>query len=238
MSVKTGPQDSRAPRSPPYAAVMPVSLHRLLVLVLLHVVPCTALLSCAGSARPGAGVDRAPLVLIEATAWGSRPEPIEEARRHRLMRLTLHHAGVEWKADDDPYDKIRRLQSWGQREKAWPDLPYHYLIAPDGRVFEGRPIEYAGETNTTYDTRGHALVQLWGNFDTQQPTAKQIEATVALLARLSLEHEIDPASLAGHCDVAETACPGKNLYRLLEDGSLLRAVQARVAAERRADRAR
>ena len=134
--------------------------------------------------------------------------------------------GVLWKATDDPLDKIRRLQLWGQRAKDWPDVPYHYLIAPDGRIFEGRALHYAGETNTEYDTRGHALVQLWGNFEVQKPTQAQLDVTVRLLAWLCSEFDIDPSKIAGHRDVsAQTSCPGRQFYRHLEDGSLVARVR-------------
>jgi hypothetical protein len=46
------------------------------------------------------------------------------------------------------------MQGWGQREKKWPIVPYHFLIAPDGRIFEGRPIAYEPDSNTKYPLRG------------------------------------------------------------------------------------
>ena len=167
--------------------------------------------------------------IVAASDWQSRPLEIDAAKKHRVDRITLHHAGVVWRPTDDPFDKIRRLQIWGQRDKKWPDVPYHFLIAPDGRIFEGRSLEYAGETNTEYDTRGHALVQLWGNFEVQEPTAAQLDATVALLAWLCVDFEIEPSSIVGHRDVStQTSCPGRRLYRSLEDGSLVARVRSAI----------
>jgi hypothetical protein len=167
--------------------------------------------------------------------WGSAPQAIPAARQHVPDRITVHHAGVMWRADGNPYQNIKNLQSWGQRERNWPDLPYHYLIAPDGTIFEGRPVGYTPETNTSYDTRGHIGIQLWGNFEDQRTIEPQLRATVELIAWLCDTHQIDPATISGHKDVAEgTLCPGKDLYRYVEGGQLetwVREIMAGKKAE-------
>ncbi|MCB9892379.1 MAG: N-acetylmuramoyl-L-alanine amidase [Planctomycetes bacterium] len=171
-------------------------------------------------------------MIVSAGEWGSAPGRFAPELRHTPERLTVHHAGVATKPGEDYRDKMRRLQLWGQREKHWPDVPYHFLIAPDGTVFEGRPLGIAGATNTEYDTRGHALVQLFGDFEREEPTAAQLDAAVHVLAWLSTSLDIDPMSLRGHRDYAKTSCPGANLYRLLEDGSLLTRVIERIRGAR------
>jgi hypothetical protein len=131
-----------------------------------------------------------------------------------------------WKAGDDPVRKLAALQAWGQREKGWPDLPYHYLIAPDGRIFEGRPVVYEPETNTEYKVAGHFGVELWGDFSKQRPSREQLESLVKLTAWLAQEHRVDLKDVGGHRDRAKTECPGKDLYRYFEDGSFKKWVAA------------
>ncbi len=164
---------------------------------------------------------------ISAEQWGSDPLQIPEERKHTPKFITIHHAGVDWKAGSDPFKKIRDLQAWGKKTvedggKNWPDLPYHFLIAPDGRVFEGRPLEYEPETNTNYDVHGHIGVQLWGNFEVQRISSHQVTSAIHLVAWLSQEYGVDDALIGGHRDVAEdTSCPGADFYRYLEDGKFL-----------------
>jgi hypothetical protein len=134
--------------------------------------------------------------------------------------ITIHHAGVLWKAGDDPVAKIRALQVYGQREKRWPDLPYHFLIAPDGRIFAGRPVEYEPETNTSYKVAGHIGVELWGDFEKQRPSREQVVSLVKLVAWLAVEYKIEMKDIGGHKDRAETDCPGRDLYRYFQDGRL------------------
>src|SRR5688572_17554839 len=89
--------------------------------------------------------------LVTRQQWGSQPQQIPDSRKHTPKYITIHHAGVVWKTGNDPAAFVKNMQSWGQRDKGWPDLPYHFLIAPDGRIFEARRLEYEPESNTRYD---------------------------------------------------------------------------------------
>jgi hypothetical protein len=94
------------------------------------------------------------------------------------------------------------------------------MIAPDGRIFEARPLDYAPQSNTQYDLPGHVGVELMGNFQTQRPSRAQLESCVRLVAWLCGTYQIDPSQIAGHKDRAkgQTTCPGKDFDRYLADG--------------------
>ena len=167
-----------------------------------------------------ADVEKPPIV--SAAQWGSTPQPIPEARKHTPKYVTIHHAGVFVKSTTDPAKFVKNMQSWGQRDKKWPDLAYHFLIAPDGRIFEGRSLEYEPESNTKYPLQGHIGVELMGTFDKQRMTPKQLDSLVKLTAWLCQTQHIDPADIAGHNDRAQgqTSCPGADLYRYIKDGKI------------------
>lgn len=167
-----------------------------------------------------------PLVLREE--WGSKPHPIPEARRQTPRWITLHHAGVPW-TGKDPARFVRDMQTWGQNrprlekppmDTYWPDLPYHYLIAPDGRIFEGRDVRYEPESNTKYDLAGNIGVEMMGDFNVQPPTEAQLRSSVRVVAWLACAHGIALEHVRGHRDAApgQTDCPGKGFTRFLEDG--------------------
>jgi len=184
--------------------------------------PAPAVVATAPVATP------APYVLVlkpptvSAADWGSQPDPMPEALRHTPSRITLHHAGEEWKAGSDPYVKLKNLQTWGKAEKGWPDVPYHFLIAPDGRIFEGRSLDFAPDTNTNYDVKGHIGINVWGNFEVQRITQAQLESVVRLSAWLSDKYDLDVSTIASHRDIApgQTVCPGKDYYRYIESGQM------------------
>ena len=107
----------------------------------------------------GCALKPAPDPAIVAVAdWGGSAADPTRARRHTVTHITLHHQGEPFNAGTDPRQYLRRLQSWSRSTKGWLDIPYHYIIDLDGRIYAGRDIAYAGDTNTDYDPAGHALI--------------------------------------------------------------------------------
>ena len=149
---------------------------------------------------------------------------------HEIDMITLHHSGSAepLRPSDDPIEKLRGLQSWGQSARNWWDVPYHFLLDLDGTIYEGRDYRYMGETNTAYDPRGHLLISVIGNYNRQEPTEAQIEAITALMVWAAAEFDVPPERIYGHGDLAETSCPGTHLRKYLDDGTFHRAVAARV----------
>ena len=156
--------------------------------------------------------------IISVEAWGGSTVAAN-APPQQITHITLHHQGEIWQQGADVQAYLRRLQQWSRLTKRWADIPYHYVIAQDGRIHAARPLTQAGDTNTEYDPRGHALVMLVGNFEEQQPTAAQLHAAVALTAWLAREHKLGLDAIASHKDhSAQSVCPGKNLYADLASG--------------------
>jgi len=165
-----------------------------------------------------------PPKFVSAEEWGSQPDPIPEERRHTPKYVTLHHAGVLWTGDRDPIEFVRNMQAWGKRrpeiekpprDTYWPDLPYHFLIAPDGRIFEGRSLDYEPESNTQYELAGHLGVELMGDFEQQRPSPAQVESAVRLVAWLLAKYDRPLKSISTHRSVAkgQTSCPGRDFAR-------------------------
>jgi hypothetical protein len=114
---------------------------------------------------------------------------------------------------------MRNLQIWSRSEKKWIDLPYHYVIDLEGKIYEGRDIQYAGDTNTEYDPSGHALIEVVGNFEEVEPNQEQLDAVVKTMTWLAVKYSVPVDSIRAHKDYsAMTVCPGKNLYRYIENG--------------------
>ena len=151
------------------------------------------------------------------------------APAQRITHITLHHQGEVWLEGADPAAYLRRLQQWSRLTKRWADIPYHYVIAPDGRIYAARPLALPGDTNTEYDPTGHALLMLVGNFEEQQPTAAQLDAAVTLSAWLLQQHRLGLDAIASHKDYSsQTVCPGQNLYGYLASGWFRREVAQRL----------
>ncbi|WP_164016155.1 peptidoglycan recognition family protein [Pyxidicoccus trucidator] len=185
--------------------------------------------------RADAVAERLRPVMEERAKWGARPAQAERMPTHRDMprTITVHHSAEELPGSVDARKRVRGLQGWSLRDKKWGDIPYHYTIDYQGRIYVNREERFVGDTNTAYDPDGHLLVHLLGNYDTRQPNAAQLEALERVSAWLAYRYDIPSERILGHGEHAETACPGKNLRKLIDDGTLRTAVQKRVARARR-----
>lgn len=136
------------------------------------------------------------------------------------VRITVHHEGTKLEITDDAARKINAIQRWGMgSDKNWADIPYHFLIAPGGTIYEGRNPFTVGETSTEYDPGGHLLICCLGNRDTDTVPAGQLKSLVQLIEYSSKKFKIPIDSLRTHKDFSkQTTCPGKYLSAYFENG--------------------
>lgn len=167
--------------------------------------------------------------VVGRTTWGAK-HVLPRAKHHIPVRITIHHGGVLSNPKRSLEDKLKGLQTFSQREDkladgrtkpAWPDIPYHYYIAIDGRIGQGRPWWFAGDTNTEYNPAGHLLIMVEGDFVKEKPTKAQLRSLQALTDWASDWFHISSSTVTGHGDHAKTDCPGTNLWpyvRMLAKG--------------------
>jgi hypothetical protein len=194
----------------------------------VRVVFLLAVVSGIFVAVPGAwseseGSPKAPKIVTRAE-W--KAKPAGKMKPHEQKFITIHHTATKQKPGVPVAEKLRHLQEFSQREDKltsgkvkppWPDVPYHFYVGCDGDIGEGRDVNFVGDTNTEYDPTGHVLVTLEGNFQEEEPTEAQIKATRELVAWLAAKYKVPNDKIRSHKDYAQTACPGKNLYRILSE---------------------
>ncbi|GAB5409848.1 MAG: hypothetical protein BalsKO_22130 [Balneolaceae bacterium] len=152
--------------------------------------------------------------LINRAEWGSI-DSLVESNKHSISYITIHHGGELYDEDKDTYQYLKNLQSWSRSARKWMDVPYHYIIDRKGKIFEGRPLDYKGDTNTSYDPTGHALIVLLGNFEEQEVLDEQIVSLKTVTTYLANQESVPTEKIKTHKDYAETLCPGKNLTAYL-----------------------
>jgi len=195
------------------------SMYRLVFVLLLSILAgCTA-------EQPAENINiielnfPAELAVTRRAQWGW--EPITQSHaEHTVTRITIHHGGVDFPDDKNVVKYLRALQSWGRSDKDWIDIPYHFMIDRQGQVYEARPINFPGDTNTTYDPAGHALVAVMGNYENQSLSQVQLDALITMTAFLADEYDVPIEDIRGHKDYADTTCPGAEIYRYLLDGTI------------------
>lgn len=164
------------------------------------------------------------LKVIPRAEWGWQPLT-KSLPQHKIDKITIHHGGEFFTEDKNMIQYLRNLQSWSRREKKWIDIPYHFMIDLKGNIYETRPINYPGDTNTDYDVTGHALICVVGNYEEQKINQSQLNALVNLVSFLKDKYNVDEKNIRGHKDYStQTVCPGKDLYKYIEDGTIVRMI--------------
>jgi hypothetical protein len=102
--------------------------------------------------------------LISRDARGALP-PRSGFERHTIDRIAIHQTTAV--LDDRPAPE--RLRA------------YHLLISECGQLHEGRSFALRGDSATDYDSTGHLLVALDGDFTRASPPGPQLEALVETL---------------------------------------------------------
>ncbi len=168
------------------------------------------------------------LQVISRADWGWQPMD-NILPQHSINKITIHHGGEEFAEDKDMIQYLRNLQSWSRSEKKWIDIPYHYMIDLKGNIYEARPINYPGDTNTDYDVTGHALICVVGNYEVQKLSDASLESLAQLTAFLKEKYRVETKDIKTHKDYTETLCPGTDLYKHFLDGSFLKMVDSELS---------
>lgn len=171
-----------------------------------------------------------PLIVSRAE-WGARPLDLEAPEEFGpfdpknnptgvltypdnlqgvLNTIVVHHSAYP---DAGPGD----IQSLHMDRRGFADVAYHFMIAADGTIYEGRDLHVRGAHVQGYNT-GSVGVVLLGNFNEVKPAEAQLASLRALADYLRYAYGI--RYLAGHRDYPDqspdgTECPGANFYPLL-----------------------
>lgn len=160
------------------------------------------------------------MTILDRTSWkAENPRPFKP---QVPTRIVVHHEGTFFDTTkQDPKEHIHHIQTWGMgKDRNYTDVPYHYFIDLSGIIYEGRNAFTQGESNLNENVDGQLQITLLGNFDEQQPTAKQLHSLISLLELSCRKYSIPADSIKMHKDYAVTQCPGKNLVKYFNDGSI------------------
>lgn len=133
-----------------------------------------------------------------------------------VNRITVHHDAIRSdniRTQRDAASRLNQVRASHLRE-GWADIGYHYVIDPQGRVWEARPLGYQGAH--VKDKNEHNIgVMCMGNFEMQRPTPQQTAALDAFVASLMQRHRIPASRVYTHQELGQTACPGRNLQNYM-----------------------
>lgn len=129
--------------------------------------------------------------------------------------VVIHHTGC-----NDIDASAEQIHGW-HLNQGWAGIGYHYVIRKDGTIERGRP-EWAIGSHA-YGENSHTIgIHLSGDFQQAEPTDNQVEKCAMLVADICERYGIpmDYEHIVGHGELMATSCPGKNLQKLIDDGTI------------------
>jgi len=128
---------------------------------------------------------------------------------------TLHHTAGNYPADyKEAAEEIGFIQDYHQSGEDI-DIGYHFLISPQGDIFEGRPLGTLGAHSSKRNT-GNVGISVMGNYQKEsaaRPVTPEALAAIAAIGKYLREnYAVSISSFYGHRDINQTLCPGAVLY--------------------------
>lgn len=164
--------------------------------------------------------------VISRAEWGAAaPDVTRIANRdpHTITVGVVHYSDAAAVDDIRPPDspeeheqvqQVRAIQRFHMDVRGWADIAYHWLIAPDGTVFAGRPVGQVGAHAAGHNTDsvGYCLLSDGPVTDEQKDALRrQIDADRAPLG-------LAYARVVGHRSLDPTACPGDTIAEWVDAG--------------------
>lgn len=174
--------------------------------------------------KPPTPVVAASAWFVPRSAWAVQKVRVERTTPMRVkpFRITVHHSDEIALPDGTRetgnatallrYIEDSHLKGIGKNE-AFACIGYHFIIAADGTVYEGRPLQFQGAHATGDNNIGNIGICLLGAFDSHRVPAVQQRRLVEILDRLCAAYGITPSrtTVLCHKDFKPTACPGRHL---------------------------
>ncbi len=167
------------------------------------------------------------LQLVRRKQWGSKkPDYLKMEGDWDYTDIVIHHSGNSGEKDPS------QIESKHMRK--WEDVGYHYLVKPDGAIYEGRHLAFKGSHVEKQNT--HKIgVLVMGDFESNwwdSDDDVSVGQRSAVRSIISTLKQAFPTivTLGGHKDYKDTECPGDLLYAEL--GALRKEFALKAPAKR------
>ncbi|WAQ96550.1 PGRP1-like protein [Mya arenaria] len=159
--------------------------------------------------------------IIPRAEWGARP-PTHTIPQlsHTPTYMFIHHGASGFcHAKDDCIAKVQAYQNYHMDVHGWPDIGYSFVVGEDGNIYEARGWDEVGAHTYGYNSVGLAICVI-GDFTHRVPNDAALNAVKQLIQCGLDNHKLTSTyTLRGHRDMFDTACPGDQLYALIQHWS-------------------
>ncbi len=171
--------------------------------------------------RVESGLDSAlsGMGIVTRAAWGARRTRCSSSDSSRY-RMAVHYTVTP---TDNPERRVRSIQAYHQDSRGWCDVGYHFLVATDGTVYEGRPLHLRGAHVGGHNS-GNIGIAFIGCFNStgcsdwgpHRPPEAMLASGGALIGALARRYGIalNRANIRGHREHSGTRRAGPGDYLL------------------------
>nr|CAM92107.1 hypothetical protein [Eristalis tenax] len=147
------------------------------------------------------------------SSWGGGPTSAKKINGP-VQYVVIHHSDHPNGCSDSSrcQQLIRNIQSDHKNRRKFDDIGYNFIVAGDGKVYEGRGFGRLGSRAPNYNSKSIGIVFL-GNFEKQLPSSTMLNNAKDLIAQaVSGGHLKSDYILLGHRQTKATLCPGTKLF--------------------------
>lgn len=164
-----------------------------------------ATVKATGAGGPGNPIPRSKWTSARPKLSSINPMPMP------IRKITIHHDGLPSHITTNSYSRLNTIRNGHVNARGWADIGYHYIIDREGRVWEGRPIQYQG-AHVKNDNEHNVGVLCLGNFEIHTPTSAQLNTLAGHVSYLRKKYRLSERSIYTHKEINPTQCPGRNLH--------------------------
>lgn len=199
-----------------------------LAFVVIFTLGLLSAISCADQPKPELeNAAAGSVVMLPRVTWdksGEAPAGLKPHTGGKITNIVIHHTETPNEAAEKAPGRIESIRNWHTKGRAtpWKDIAYHYFIAPDGKIYEGRNSSFQTDTGAAYPLDGTLTVSLLGDYRNSLPTPAALDALVYFIRSKRAEHGLNASAISTHGKRAggKTDCPGLKLQQWLDDSGM------------------
>lgn len=161
--------------------------------------------------------------LIRRYEWGAMKVDTKKMFPHLPLKVIFHHYGFP---EDEPNihmmpffegnRSLIELQKHNIEKEALCDIKFHYVVAPDGAIYEGRDTAYMSK-HLSFGDAGSIAILVWGNFNRESVPFEVKKSILELLRYLNKRFVTIKmeSGIFAHSEKSLTSCPGHNLVNFI-----------------------
>ena len=130
----------------------------------------------------------------------------------RITEVHLHHTWRPRRGDYRGLATIEGMWRHHTRVNGWEDIAQHVTVAPDGAIWLCRNFNWTPASARGFNGNrkaGPFMIEMIGDFDTETMPDRQLEATLAVIASVQRQFELDAHAIRFHNEMSDKSCPGR-----------------------------